>query len=68
MYKYNIYIYIYIWQNNDQFVLKEMHVITKKYCNKSFNGKSLASIIANVINIIKICYSRITNSTNNRSY
>ena len=46
-----IYVYIYLWQNNDQFVLKVKHVITNKAEN--FSKTSLASIIANTVNIIK---------------
>ena len=37
---------------------KGKHVITNK--EESFSRKALASIIANTINIVKRCYSRIT--------
>ena len=50
--------YIYLWQDNDQFVSKVKHVITKK--QESFGKKGLANIIANMVNIIKMCYNRIT--------
>ena len=50
-----IYIYIYLWQDNDQFVSKVKHVITNK--KESFSRKGLASIRANMVNIIKRCYS-----------
>ena len=53
-----VYIYIYLWQ--DSFVSKVKHVITNK--EESFNRKALASIIANTVNIVKRCYSRITNA------
>ena len=56
----NIYVYIYLWQDNDQFVSKVKHVITNK--EESFNRKALASIIANTVNIVKMCYSRITST------
>ena len=39
---------------------KQKHVITKK--NEIFNKKCLASIIANMVNIMKMCYSRITST------
>ena len=52
-----IYVYIYLWQ--DWFVSKVKHVITKE---ESFSRKGLASIIANTVNIMKRCYSRITNT------
>ena len=52
--------YIYLWQHNNQFVLKVKHVITKK--QESFSKKVLASIIANIVNIIKMCYNRITST------
>ena len=41
------------------FVSKVKHVITKE---ESFSRKGLASIIANTVNIMKRCYSRITNT------
>ena len=41
---------------------KVKHVITKK--QESFSRKSLASIIANTVNIIKKCYSIITSTVN----
>ena len=47
-----IYVYIYLWQDNDQFVSKVKHVITNK--EESFSRKGLASIMANTINIIII--------------
>ena len=50
----------YFWQNNDQFVSKVKYVITKK--QENFNRKGLGSIIANMVNIIKRFYSRITNT------
>ena len=50
-----------LWQNNDQFVSKVKHVITNKAEN--FSKTSLASIIANTVNIIKMCYSRIAGTT-----
>ena len=53
--------YIYLWQDNDQFVSKVKHVITKKW--ESFSRKGLASIIANMVNIIKRYYSKITSTT-----
>ena len=37
------------------------HVITNK--EESFNRKALASIIANMVNIMKRCYSKITSTT-----
>ena len=46
-----IYVYIYLWQDNDQFVSKVKHVITNK--EESFSRKALASIITNTVNIIK---------------
>ena len=52
--------YIYLWQNNDQFVSKVKHIITNK--EESFSRKTLASIIASRVNIVKMCYSRITNA------
>ena len=52
-----MYIYIYLWQDNDQFVSKVKHLITNK--EESFNRKALASIIANTVNIMKMCYNRI---------
>ena len=39
---------------------KVKHVITNK--EESFCRKGLASIIANTVNIMKRCYSRITNT------
>ena len=42
---------IYIWQNNDQSILKEKHVIAKKK-KESFSRKCLASITANTTNMI----------------
>ena len=56
-----MYMYIYLWQDNDQFMPKVKHVITKK--QESFSRKSLASIIANTVNIMKMCYNRITSTT-----
>ena len=56
----NIYVYIYLWQDNDQFVSKVKHVITNK--EESFSKKALASIIANTVNIVKMCYSKITST------
>ena len=50
--------YIYLWQDNDQFVSKVKYVITNK--EEIFSKKILASIIANTVNIVKMCYSRIT--------
>ena len=55
-----MYIYIYLWQDNDQFVSKVKHVTTNK--EESFNRKCLASIIANTVNIMKMCYNRITST------
>ena len=55
-----IYVYIYLWQDNDQFVSKVKHVITNK--EESFCRKGLASIIANMVHIMKRYYSRITNT------
>ena len=52
--------YIYLWQDNDQFVSKVEYVITNK--EESFSRKVLASIIANTVNIVKRCYSRITST------
>ena len=46
-----IYVYRYLWQDNDQFVPKVKHIITKK--QEIFSRKGLASIIANTVNIIK---------------
>ena len=46
-----LYVYIYLWYNNGQFVSKVKHVITNK--EESFSRKGLASIIANMVNIIK---------------
>ena len=40
---------------------KVKHVITNK--EESFSRKSLASIIANTVNIIKKCYSKIISTT-----
>ena len=54
----NVYVYIYLWQDNDYFVSKLKHVITNK--EESFGRKGLASIIVNTLNIIKRYYSRIT--------
>ena len=54
-----MYVYIYLWQDNDQFVSKVKHVITNK--EESFRRKGLASIIANMVHIMKMYYSRITN-------
>ena len=56
----NIYINIYLWQDNDQFMLKVKHIITNK--EENFSRKALASIIANMVNIVKKCYSRITSA------
>ena len=56
-----IYVYIYLWQDNDQFVSKVKHITTNK--EESFNKKCLASIIANMVNIMKRCYSKITSTT-----
>ena len=56
-----IYVYIYLWQDNDYFVSKLKHVITNK--EESFGRKGLASIIVNTLNIIKRYYSRITSTT-----
>ena len=53
--------YIYLWQDNDYFMSKVKHIITQK--QESFSRKGLANIIANVVNIIKRCYSRITSTT-----
>ena len=39
---------------------KVKHVITNK--EENFNRKTLASIIANMVNIVKKCYSRITSA------
>ena len=39
---------------------KVKHVITNK--EESFSRKALASIIANTVNIVKRCYSRITST------
>ena len=55
-----MYIYIYLWQDNNQFVSKVKHITTNK--EESFNKKCLASIIANMVNIMKMCYSRITST------
>ena len=46
-----MYMYIYLQQDNDQFVSKVKHVITKK--KESFSITGLASIIANMVNIKK---------------
>ena len=54
--------YIYLWQDNDYFMSKVKHIITQK--QESFSRKGLANIIANMVNIIKRCYSRITSTTN----
>ena len=56
----NIYVYIYLLQDNDQFVSKVKHVITNK--EESFSRKALARIIANTVNIVKMCYSKITST------
>ena len=56
-----IYVYIYLWQDNDYFVSKVKHVITNK--KERFSKKGLASIIANTVNIMKRCYNRITSTT-----
>ena len=53
--------YIYLWQDNDQFMSKVNHIITQK--QESFNRKGLANIIANMVNIIKRCYNKITSTT-----
>ena len=42
-----IYVYVYLWQDNDQFVSTVKHVITNK--EESFHRKGLASIIANMV-------------------
>ena len=55
-----IYVYIYLWQDNDQFVSKVKHVITNT--EESFHRKGLASIIANTVHIMKMCCSRITDT------
>ena len=55
-----IYVYIYLWQDNDYFMSKVKHVTTNK--EESFSRKCLASIIANIVNIMKMCYSRITST------
>ena len=55
-----IYVYIYLWQVNDYFISKVKHVTTNK--EESFSRKCLASIIANTVNIMKMCYSRITST------
>ena len=39
---------------------KVKHVITNK--EEIFSRKALASIIANTVNIVKRCYSKITNA------
>ena len=39
---------------------KVKHAITNR--EESFNRKALASIIANMVNIVKRCYSRITST------
>ena len=39
-----IYLYIYLWQDNDYFVSKVKHIITNK--EESFSRKGLSSIIA----------------------
>ena len=39
---------------------KVKHVTTNK--EESFNRKCLASIIANTVNIMKMCYNRITST------
>ena len=57
--KQDICIYIYLWQG--QFLSKVKHVIT--YKEESLNRKALASIIANMVNIMKRCYSKITSTT-----
>ena len=56
-----IYVYIYLWQDNNYFMSKVKHVTTNK--EESFSRKCLASIIANTVNIMKMCYSRITSTT-----
>ena len=53
--------YIYLWPDNDYFMSKVKHIITQK--QESFSRKGLANIIANMVNIIKRCYSRITSTT-----
>ena len=55
-----IYVYIYLRQDNDYFMSKVKHVTTNK--EESFSRKCLASIIANTVNIMKMCYSRITST------
>ena len=55
-----IYVYIYLWQDNDYFMSKVKHLTTNK--EESFSRKCLASIIANTVNIMKMCYSRITST------
>ena len=55
-----IYVYIYLWQDNDYFMSKVKHVTTNK--EESFSRKCLASIIANTVNIMKMCYNRITST------
>ena len=55
-----IYVYIYLWQDNDYFVSIMKHVITNK--EESFRKKGLTSIIANTVHIMKRCYSRITST------
>ena len=57
-----IYVYIYLWQDNNYFMSKVKHVTTNK--EESFSKKCLASIIANTVNIMKRCYSRITSTKN----
>ena len=46
-----LYVYVYLWQDNGQFVSKVKHVITNK--EESFSRKGSASIIVNMVNIIK---------------
>ena len=58
--KQDICIYIYLWHDNDYFMSKVKHVTTNK--EESFSRKCLASIIANTVNIMKMCYSRITST------
>ena len=56
-----IYVYIYLWQDNNQFMSKVKYVITNK--EESFSRKGLATIIANIVNMMKMCYGRITSTT-----
>ena len=55
-----ISVYIYLWQDNDYFMSKVKHVTTNK--EESFSKKCLASIITNTVNIMKMCYNRITST------